>query len=206
MFDKWTASLVQIPLKQIALKAGTFGITPNQVTVAGFCMGMLAIPLLAMNAYSLALIAIVINRILDGLDGALARLNQPTDAGGFLDITLDFIFYSGIVVGFALADPTNNALAASVLIFSFMGTGSSFLAFAIMAEKHQLTEPHFKHKSLYYLGGLAEGTETILLFVLFCLFPHYFSILAYSFAAICFLTTFLRIMGGYKSISLAENE
>ncbi|WP_299728188.1 CDP-alcohol phosphatidyltransferase family protein [uncultured Endozoicomonas sp.] len=206
MFDKWTAPLVQIPLKQIALKADTFGITPNQVTVAGFCMGMLAIPLLAMNAYSLALIAIVINRILDGLDGALARLNQPTDAGGFLDITLDFIFYSGIVVGFALADPTNNALAASVLIFSFMGTGSSFLAFAIMAEKHQLTEPHFKHKSLYYLGGLAEGTETILLFVLFCLFPHYFSILAYSFAAICFLTTFLRIIGGYKSISLAENE
>ncbi|MGB0360012.1 MAG: CDP-alcohol phosphatidyltransferase family protein [Endozoicomonas sp.] len=205
MFDKWTAPLVQKPLTYIAHNVDKTGVTPDQVTIAGFIIGMLAIPLLAFQLYTAALIAILINRILDGLDGALARLNMPTDAGGFLDITLDFIFYSGVVAGFALADPRENAMAATVLIFSFMGTGSSFLTFAIMAEKRLLIPPHFENKSLYYLGGLAEGTETIVLFVFFCLFPNLFSLLAYTFASICFLTTILRVWGGYNSIKQAEN-
>lgn len=204
MLDKWTAPLVQPPLTKVALWLNHYGIKPNQVTIAGFLLGMLAIPLLACGFYLLALVLILGNRVLDGLDGALARLNTPSDAGGFLDITLDFIFYAGIVLGFALAAPASNAVAACVLIFAFMGTGSSFLAYAIMAEKHQLTDPHFRHKSLYYLGGLAEGTETIVLFVLFCLLPGYFPQLALGFAAVCMLTAALRVWTGYESIDRAE--
>ena len=180
------------------------GIKANQMTFTGFILGLLAIPILALEYYSLALILILCNRIMDGLDGALARQGQPTDAGGFIDITLDFIFYSGVVFGFALANPAQNALMACLLIFSFMGTGSSFLAYAVMAEKHQLSDPHFPHKSLYYLGGLAEGTETIILFVLFCLFPGYFPQLALFFASICLITAALRVWGGYHSIMAAE--
>lgn len=204
MLDKWTAPLIQSPLRTVALQLQHHGIKPDQVTITGFLFGMMAVPLLALEFYSLALVLILGNRLLDGLDGALARLASPSDAGGFLDITLDFIFYSAIVMGFALASPAENALAACVLIFSFMGTGASFLAYAIMAEKHQLSDPHFKHKSLYYLGGLAEGTETILLFVLFCLLPGYFPQLALGFAAICLLTTALRVWSGYHSIDQAE--
>ena len=205
MLDKWTAPLTQRPLRSVARRLQHFGIGPDQVTIAGFLIGMIAIPLLAFEHYLLALGAILLNRFLDGLDGALARLSAPSDAGGFLDITLDFIFYSGVVVGFALGAPQENALAACVLIFSFMGTGSSFLAYAIMAEKHQLSDPHFAHKSLHYLGGLAEGTETILLFVLFCLLPEYFPQLAYGFAVICLMTTALRVWGGYRTIQQTEN-
>ncbi len=206
MLDKWTAPLIQPPLSKAASWLKHYGIKPDQVTITGFLIGMMAIPLLAFEHYSLALAAILANRIMDGLDGALARLSTPSDAGGFLDITLDFIFYSGIVMGFALASPENNAVAACILIFSFMGTGASFLAYAIMAEKHKLSDPHFKHKSLYYLGGLAEGTETILLFILFCLLPDQFAQLALVFATICILTAALRVWGGYQSIRHAERQ
>jgi phosphatidylglycerophosphate synthase len=106
-------------------------VSANQVSLAGFLIGMLALPLLAFGRYQWALAAILLNRLLDGLDGAVARDTGITDRGGFLDITLDFIFYAAVVLGFALADPAN-ALAAATLLFAFMGTGSSFLAFAIM--------------------------------------------------------------------------
>ena len=204
MLDRWTTRWITPPLKLLAGKLHKYAISPDQVTLAGFVIGMTAIPLLAVQAYSLALAAILANRIMDGIDGALARLHEPTDAGGYLDITLDFIFYSGIVMGFALANPEQNALMASVLIFTFMGTGASFLAYAIMAEKRNLTDPRFSHKSLYYMNGLAEGTETILLFVLFCLFPQYFPQLAGGFAAICGLTAAVRVWGGYQTIKEVE--
>ncbi len=115
-----------------------------------------------------------------------------TDCGGFLDITLDFIFYAAVVLGFALAAPAN-ALPAAILLFAFMGTGSSFLAFAIMAGKRGIDNPVYHHKSLYYLGGLTEGSETIALFVLMCLWPAAFAPLAYGFALLCAITTLTRL-------------
>ncbi|HET6469037.1 MAG TPA: CDP-alcohol phosphatidyltransferase family protein, partial [Geminicoccaceae bacterium] len=137
-------------------------------------------------------------RVADGLDGALARRRGPTDLGGFLDIVLDFLIYSGFVFAFALADPAANALAAAFLIFSFVGTGGSFLAFAAMAAKRRLEMPEGTSRSLYYLGGLTEGTETILFFVLFCLFPAWFPVLATLFGALCWLTTAARIMTAWR--------
>ncbi|WP_263078168.1 CDP-alcohol phosphatidyltransferase family protein [Endozoicomonas sp. Mp262] len=206
MLDQWTTRWVHPPLEKGASVLNKKGIHPDHVTLTGFLTGMTAIPLLATQHYLLALIAILINRTLDGLDGALARQNKATDAGGYLDITLDFIFYAGVVFGFALADPVNNALSASLLIFSFMGTGSSFLAYAIMAEKRKLTHPRFSHKSLYYLGGLAEGTETIIVFMLFCLLPEHFPALAKGFALICIITAYTRVWAGYKTIKYSEKK
>mgnify|MGYP006234580769 CR=1 FL=1 len=143
--------------------------TANQTTLFGFALGCLALPALSAEQYELALVFILLNRICDGLDGALARIQGITDAGGFLDISLDFLFYSLIPFGFVLANPDQNAIAGAFLIFSFIGTGSSFLAFAIMASKRGIDNPVYKHKSLYYMSGLTEGTETIGCFVLFCL-------------------------------------
>ena len=204
MLDRWTTCWVKPPLNLLAKNLMKHGIRPDQVTFAGFLVGMLAIPLLAMELYGAALAVITLNRIMDGLDGALARLSEPSDAGGYLDITLDFIFYSGVVFGFALANPSDNAVVASLLIFTFMGTGASFLAYAIMAEKKGLTDLEFGHKSFYYMNGLAEGTETIVMFVLFCLFPELFPVLAGFFAFICILTTITRVWGGYQTIKKAD--
>jgi len=122
--------------------------------------------------------------------------NQVTITG----FIIDFIFYSLVPFGFVLADPNNNAIAGAFLIYSFIGTGSSFLAFAIMAGKRNIESPVYKQKSLYYIGGLTEGTETIACFVLFCLFPSYFSIIAWIFGALCWVTTATRIWAGYQTL------
>ncbi|GHC31285.1 CDP-alcohol phosphatidyltransferase family protein [Aidingimonas halophila] len=206
MLDRWTMPLTQTPLNWLARTLVRCRVTPTQVTVGGFMVGMLSVPLLAWELYGWALIAILINRLADGLDGSLARRSErASDAGGFLDIGLDFLFYAAVVLGFALADPVANGVAAAILMFSFVGTGSSFLAFAIMAAKHQLERPHFEQKAFYYLHGLTEGTETVLAFVVFCLWPSLFPWTAMVFAAACLITTATRLYGGYWTLKQQES-
>ena len=206
MLDRWTSNWLKPAAVKIAKGLHRLKIGPNQITVCGFLIGMAAIPALWQEQYILALALILLNRIFDGLDGALARLVGPSDAGGYLDITLDFLFYAGVVWGFALADPPRNGLAAATLIFSFVGTGSSFLAFAILAAKRQISSIVYPQKSFYYLGGLTEGTETIVIFVFFCLLPAYFPWLAYGFAGLCWITIITRIIGGYHTLRSSDRQ
>ena len=200
MLDRYAVKVIRWPLKTLAALPDKLGISANQVTLAGFLIGLLALPSLMLQEYYWALTFIVINRIFDGLDGAIARRQGITDCGGFLDITLDFLFYSMVPFGFVLADPSANAVAGAFLIFSFIGTGSSFLSFAIMAGKRNIESPVYKQKSLYYIGGLTEGTETIACFVLFCLFPQYFAIIAWVYGTLCWITTATRIWAGYHTL------
>jgi phosphatidylglycerophosphate synthase len=205
MLDKFITPVIKPLLTPVVMLMDKRGITPDQLTVVGFLVGLLAVPLLAFGLWYGALAAIVLNRILDGLDGALARYsNQSSSAGGFLDITLDFLFYAAIPLGFILANPEQNAIAGSLLLAAFIGTGSSFLAFAIAAEKFKLEKPQFKYKSFYYLNGLTEGTETIALFIAFCIWPQHFAIMASIFAVACGVTIFTRIHGGYHTLKQQE--
>ncbi|MCY9803905.1 CDP-alcohol phosphatidyltransferase family protein [Vibrio scophthalmi] len=201
MLDRFSIQIIRQPLHCAAKKLDSANIKANQVTLFGFFLGCLALPALIEQHYLLALIFIVFNRIGDGLDGALARIQGITDAGGFLDISLDFLFYSLIPFGFVLANPEQNAIAGAFIIFAFIGTGSSFLAFAVMAGKRGIENPVYKHKSLYYMSGLTEGTETIACFVLFCLLPQYFAVIAYVYGAACWFTTATRIYGGYQALN-----
>ena len=200
MLDRYAIKVIRWPLTTFSALPDKLGITANQVTLAGFVIGLFALPALALEAYSWALGFIIINRIFDGLDGAIARRQGITDCGGFLDITLDFLFYSMVPFGFVLANPEANAVAGAFLIFSFIGTGSSFLSFAIMAGKRNIESPVYKQKSLYYIGGLTEGTETIACFVLFCLFPAHFATIAWVFGTLCWITTTTRIWAGYHTL------
>ncbi|MBD5770045.1 CDP-alcohol phosphatidyltransferase family protein [Marinomonas colpomeniae] len=200
MLDPFFIKQLKTPLRNVAMKLDAVGIKANHITFFGFVMGMLAVPSLSQEYYGLAVIFIIINRLMDGLDGAVARVQGPTDLGGYLDITLDFIFYSAVIFGFALANPADNALAASFVIFSFMGTGSSFLAFAIMAEKRNIKSLDYGGKSLYFIGGLAEGAETIAFLILICLVPAHFALLAYIFGTVCWVTTATRIYAAYRTL------
>ena len=200
MLDSFSIKVIRWPLTQSAKLVNKFGVTANQITLFGFFLGCLAFPALITEHYLVALVFIVLNRVCDGLDGALARIQGITDAGGFLDISLDFLFYSLIPFGFVLANPEQNAIAGAFLIFSFIGSGSSFLAFAVMATKQGIDNPVYKHKSLYYMSGLTEGTETIACFIAICLFPTHFAIIAYVFGAACWFTTFTRIYSGFHTL------
>ncbi|MBO0334074.1 CDP-alcohol phosphatidyltransferase family protein [Sneathiella sp. CAU 1612] len=196
MFDAALRNIIDPPLNAMGTKIAAIGVSANTVTVVGFLLGMLSVPFIATEYYSVALILIVLNRVFDGLDGAVARHSLLTNFGGYLDIVCDFIFYAAVVFGFALARP-ENALYAAFLIFSFMGTGSSFLTYAIMAEKYGISTDIQGRKSLYYLGGLAEGGETIAAMLLMCVFPDYFLIIALVFGAMCWITTVTRIYAAW---------
>ena len=178
----------------------SLGFTADWLSLAGFIIGMACVPLLAFQYYGLALMFLALNRLLDGLDGAVARLSQPTDQGAFLDIVLDFVFYSAFVFGVILSMP-DQALAGAFLLFSFVANGSSFLAFAIFAEKLSISTSLRGEKSFYYLGGLAEGFETIVTFTLICLFPGGFEIFAVIFGIMCLVNAAYRIYIGSRMIA-----
>ena len=199
MLDSFAQRLIEPVLSRVARRLVALKVTANQLTLAGFAIGLLAAALIAQSAYGAGLVLLLLSRLCDGLDGAVARQTQPTDRGGFLDITLDFIFYAAVVLAFALADPAANALAAAALLAGFMGTGSSFLAFAVMAAKRQVSKPMTGGKSFYFLGGLTEGTETLGFFVAMCLWPAQFALLAWVFAGLCVLTTISRVVWGCKA-------
>ena len=200
MIDPLLNKLLRPTLALAAKPLVALGITANQVTVFGFVLGLLAVPTIIAEHFDLALIFILLNRLCDGLDGAVARQTHTTDAGGFLDICLDFIFYSAIPFAFIVSHPEQNAIAGSFLMLSFTATGSCFLAFAIMANKHNIDNPNYPNKSLHYMGGLAEGFETIVVLCLFCLFPENFVPIALVYAAACWITAGVRIASGYQTL------
>ena len=201
MLDRRILDASRSMLNSIAGRLIAVGVKADQVSWFGFFLGLGAVPLIALQQPLWAIICIIGNRLADGLDGTIARRTQPTDRGAFLDIALDFLFYSAIPLAFALADPVANGLAAAVLIYSFVGTGSTFLAFAIIAAKRKLASEDYPNKGFYYLGGLTEASETIAVFLLMCLFPGWFPALAYGFAALCALTTATRLAAGVRMFS-----
>lgn len=198
MLDRPALKILKPAVDAVASRLAARGITADQVTLAGFAIGMLAAGLVATGHSLIAILPLLANRALDGVDGALARLSESSERGAFLDISLDFVFYAAIPLGFALADPDANALAAALLLAAFVVTGTSFLAFAVMAEKRGLKSTAYPSKSFYYLGGLTEGTETILCFLAMCLWPQHFAALACFYASLCALTAGTRLYAGWK--------
>ncbi len=197
MLDTRLRPYVDIVLGKLALSLVRFGISANIITIFGGVVGLCACVATALAAYDVALLLLCLNRICDGLDGAVARLTQPTDFGGFLDIVVDFLFYSLLPLSFAISRP-EDSLAAAFLITSFVGTGTSFLAFAMMAEKRNITVETPLAKGFFYLGGLIEGTETIILLALILIFPTWFGVLAFVFGSLCWITTGYRIIRAWQ--------
>jgi phosphatidylglycerophosphate synthase len=201
MLDRYATVLIRPPLTATARVLVRAGLGANTVTIIGFLIGLVAAILIANGAYLAGAMAIFASRLCDGLDGAVARLTQATDAGGFLDIALDFLFYASIPLAFAIGNPAERALPAAVLLAAFIGTGSSFLAFAVLAAKRGLQDLATPGKSFYFLGGLTEATETLAFFIAMCLWPAHFAVLAYAFAALCGITIATRIWWGWKAFS-----
>lgn len=200
MLDKAVQQALRPVMTRGARGLVRLGVGADAISFTGFAIGLAAAGAIAFQLYGAGLALLLLSRLLDGLDGAVARATTPTDRGGFLDITLDFLFYAAIPLAFAIADPATNALPAAVLLASFMGTGSSFLAFAAVAEKRGLTDTALPGKSFYFLGGLTEATETIAAFAAMCLWPQWFAPIAYGFAALCGVTIALRIGWGWQRL------
>jgi len=201
MLDRAATHLISPAIQRLARLLVRAGLSANQMTLTGFGIGLAAAALIGSGQYLAGASAILLSRLCDGLDGAMARETRPTDVGGFLDIALDFIFYAAIPLGFAVADPSRNALAAATLLAAFVGTMASFLAFAVLAAKRRLDSLAYPDKSFYFLGGLTEATETLACFMAMCLWPQHFALLAYGFAILCLITTVTRIWWGWRAFA-----
>ena len=200
MLDRHITPLIRPLLQRLAKHLVRAGVSADRITLAAFGLGVLAMLCIVSRVYWLGAVLIMLSRWGDALDGAVARETQTSDAGGFLDIVLDMLFYGGIVLAFALANPATHALPAAVLLMGFIGTASSFLAFAALAAKRGIASPDDPDKSLYFLGGLTEATETLVFFVAICLWPDWFAPLAYAFSLLCAITTCSRVVGGYRML------
>jgi phosphatidylglycerophosphate synthase len=203
MFDRHLQPVIRAAFAAPARVLAANGVSADAVTLIGFMVGLAGAGCLASRAYLTALLLLLLNRIFDGLDGAVARRVGPTDRGAFLDVALDFFAYASVPFGFALADPPANALAACALLLGFMGTATSFLAFAIVAERSGLTSLAFPQKGIYYLGGITEGAETIAFFVAMCVLPAWFSVLAWAFTILCVITTATRWFWGWRAFAIS---
>lgn len=191
MFDARLRPLIDPQLNRLGGWLAGVGLSANFLTLAGLSIGLAGAGAIAAGETWLGLLLIVANRVLDGLDGAVARARGPTALGGYLDIVSDFILYVSVPLAFGLMAPVNT-LPALVLVASFVLTGVSFLAFAVIAAQREISTEAHGSKAFYYSTGIAEGGETILAFVLMCLFPQWFGIIAYVFAGLCALTVIQR--------------
>ena len=194
MMDGAARNLIQPGLDRAGNWLAGHGVKADHITLFACLLGIGAAGLIAAGYMITALLVMAASRICDGLDGSVARATQKTDFGGFLDITLDFVFYGAIPLGFVLHDPSANGLAGAALIFSFYVNGASFLAYAVVAEKRGLSTVAHGVKSIYFTTGLAEASETFFVFALFCLWPAWFSPVAWVFAIICLYTALSRIV------------
>jgi phosphatidylglycerophosphate synthase len=196
MFDARLRPYIDPPLNALGRRLALVGIGANAITLAGVAIGLAAGLAISQSYFAWGLALILASRLLDGLDGAVARATRPTDFGGYLDIVGDFAFYVAVPIGFGFAAPANMAYAL-ILIASFTLTGISFLAFAVMAAKRGLETSAHGQKSFFYNTGLAEGTETILAFALMCLLPDSFPVIASLYAGLCAVTVIQRSIAAY---------
>jgi len=193
MFDGVIRRSIDPALDRAGRWCAARGMTADRMTLTGLALGLSAAALIAAGAAgALALLPLLASRLADGLDGAIARATQRTDFGGYLDILCDFLFYGAVPLAFVIRDPDANGIAGALLLASFYVNGTSFLGYAVLAEKRGMTTALRGEKSLYFTAGLLEGSETIVFFVALCLWPQSFAWAAPVFAALCLVTALSR--------------
>jgi len=202
MIDSSIRPMMARPLGPVAAALDRPGITPDGVTLAGLVVGLAAAVSAGFAWWSAALVLWLASRILDGLDGELARRRRAagtTDsgAGGFLDITADFVVYGAFVVGIGIGSG-DDLLPFLLVLLAYYLNGSAFLAFSSIAERHGRALDD--GRSLSFLGGLAEGTETIAVHGLWCLFPAHAAAIAWVWAGVVLVSAATRVVIGYRTL------
>lgn len=193
MLDPLMRRIIDPPLDRAGGWLAAKGVSANGLTLAGLLVGLGCVPLLAIESYGWALTCCLVNRLIDGLDGAVARVQGPTDFGGYADILADLVFYAAVILGFALARP-ENAVWAALLLAAFVGTASSFLGYAIISAKRGEQSTLRGRKSFYHAAGLIEGTETIAFIIAMMIFPSYFKYISAVLAILCAVTIIARLI------------
>jgi phosphatidylglycerophosphate synthase len=186
MLDSSFRKLAAPALSPAAETLAQTGIAADALTAAGLAAGLAAIPAIAIHHYWIGLALLLLNRLFDALDGALARRTRVTGRGAFLDMIADLIVFAGMPFAFALADPSH-ALAAVFFLFAITTSGASAIFFGGLA-MGKAAENLFG-----YIGRTMEDSELTLAFALACRWPGWFAVIAYVGGVLCFITAGARI-------------
>lgn len=165
--------------------------------LTGLLLGLGAIAAVANGLFATGLVLLLAHRVTDGIGEAAARRRGITDFGHFIRRVVNLIVRSGLVFGFALADPKQNALAAAFLLFALIGSAASSLASEIMAAKQNRPAADRKGAA-HHLGHLAEEGGALLALGASCLVPSAFPWLAALLGAIGWLATADRIRTAFR--------
>lgn len=206
MFDAALRAAIGPTVDGVAGRLHGVGVSPLALTLTGFVCGVAACVAVGVQSWWLGLVLWLVNRLLDGLDGAVARVSGHTSAlGGFLDLVADFAVYGGFVVAVAVAVP-DARVACLVLLGAYYVSGTAFLTLSSLIERHSEGRGGAlaDERSLRFVGGIAEGTETIVVYVLFCLFPAAASVIAWVFAAGVLVTAGQRIVSGIRILGAID--
>lgn len=208
MFDARLRPLLAPGLKWTAARLDVPWITPNRLTSLNLVLGLASAVLAAGQLWVPALVTWLLCRLADGVDGPLARLRatragaaDDAGQGGFWDISADFIVYGATVVGVAVgATAAYDAewLPFLLVLFAYYINGSAFLAFSSIAERsgRQLDDG----RSLSFLGGLAEGAETVVVHSLWLIFPAFSGQIALAWAVLVSVSAGQRIVAGFRAL------
>ena len=193
MLDRRVRRILAPGLTVLGTRLADAGVRPLALTGLGWLVGVAACVAAATGNWWVALVLWLLNRALDGLDGAVARRRGATELGGFLDIVADFSIYAGFVLAVAVARPEAR-LACVGLLVAYYVSGTAFLALSSLLERRGGRGDD--GRSLRFVGGVAEGTETVLAYVLFCVFPAQASVIAVVFGVAVAITAVQRIVLG----------
>lgn len=201
MFDARVRLALAPALDRAAAGLDRAGVSALSLTGAGFAAGVAACAAAATSHWGAAVLLWLLNRLLDGLDGPVARRRGATELGGFLDIVADFTIYGGFVIAVGLARP-DARLACLVLLGAYYVSGTAFLALSSILERRGNRFEDLgvarDGRSLRFVAGLAEGTETVIVYVLIALLPAHAALIAWTFAAMVAITAMQRVTLGIR--------
>ncbi len=213
MFDAPVRRVLDRPLSGVAQLLDRPFVTPHRLTMLGLATGLGSAAAAAGQLWWWALGLWLFSRAMDGLDGPLARRRKAhapgttgkssgSEAGGFLDITADFTVYGATVVGVAIGATAQYGadwLPFLLVLLAYYVNGTAFLAFSSIAERTGRRRQD--GRSLSFLGGLAEGAETIAVHALWLIIPSQAGVIAFVWAAVVGLSAAQRVVAGFRDLS-----
>lgn len=177
------------------------GISPTAISMLALVVGLLASFAVYKNQYFAALGLWILNRVLDGLDGLVARLhNKQSDFGGYVDILTDFVTYAALPIGLVVGSPSSERyLALAFLLASYYVNTASWMYLAAILEKRAARDPDTQ-TTIVMPAGLIGGFETIIVYGIFLLFPAHLTILFSIFAALVLITMLQRLVWAKRNL------
>jgi phosphatidylglycerophosphate synthase len=204
MFDARLRRAYAPMVESAARSLHSVGITAMAVTGAGLVLGLAAAGFAAAGLWWAAIGSWLTSRVVDGLDGAVARIEGATPRGGFVDLIADFTVYAAFVAGLAIALPEAR-LAAVVLLCTYYVSGAAFLAWSSLRPEAGPVRGDagleiVDDRSVRFTGGLAEGFETIVAYSIVCLVPDRAELVLWVFAVLVAITALQRIGFAYSDL------